>query len=316
MNARPEIAVVVSTKNRERRLASLIESLRGQDLDPERFEVVIVDNASTDGTPALLDYERSAGGLSLRLVGNRVDRGTAASRNAGWRAADAPLIAFTDDDCELDSGWLRTLLEAANRHPGALLQGRTEPIPRERTALGPFSRTKKVTSLGPFYETCNIAYPRELLERLGGFDAEAFPGWGGEDTDLAWRALAEGADAVFVPEALAYHAVNQLGPAGTLRLALGWSDAMGVLPRHPGIRRHLHHRFFWKRSHELFLFAVLGALLARRVPPAALLAVPYLRQLRGRAAGNPELIAFLPMNDALEMVAAARGGIRHRTPII
>lgn len=316
MSTAPAIGVVVTTKNREGRLASLLETLRRQDLEPAQYEVVVVDNASTDGTAALLERERHAGGLRLRAIFNTVDRGTAASRNAGWRAAEAPLIAFTDDDCELDPGWLSALLGAGDRHPGALLQGRTEPIPRERPSLGPFSRTKRVSSLGPYFETCNIAYPRDLLERLEGFDAEAFPGWGGEDTDLGWRALARGADAVFVDSALAYHAVNQLGAIGTLRLALGWSDAMGVLARHPGMRRHLHRRLFWKRSHELFLAAALGGLLARRLPPAVLLAIPYLRQLRARAGGNNALVAYLVVNDGLEIISAARGGIRHRTPIL
>ncbi len=316
MKATPAIAVVVTTKNRERRLAALLESLRRQELEPEQYEVVVVDNASTDGTAELLERERRADGLRLRAIVNRVDRGTAASRNAGWRAAEAPLIAFTDDDCELDPGWLRALLEAGDRHPGAMLQGRTEPIPRERPSLGPFSRTKRVTSLGPYFETCNIAYPRNLLERLGGFDAQAFAGWGGEDTDLAWRGLAQGADAIFVPSALAYHAVNQLGAVGTLRLALGWSDAMGVLARHPGMRRHLHRRLFWKRSHELFLIAAVGGILARRFPPAALLVIPYLRQLRARAARNDALIPYLVVHDAFEIVSAVRGGVRHRTPVL
>jgi glycosyltransferase involved in cell wall biosynthesis len=307
---------VVTTKNREERLGALLRSLRSQDMESARFEVIVVDNASSDGTAALLEREAAFGELQLRPVHTDTDRGTGASRNLGWKASRAPLVAFTDDDCELAPDWLTNLIRAAVRNPGAVLQGRTEPIPRERGALGPLSRTKEVTSLGPYFETCNIAYPRELLERLGGFDAEAFPTWGGEDTDLAWRALAEGNDAVFVDDARAYHAVNQLGLRGGIRLALGWSDAMGVLARHPGMRRHVHRRIFWKRSHEQLLAATAGTLLARRFPIALLLAAPYLRSLAARTLGRPWLMPYFAVMDAFEVFAAVRGGLRNRTFII
>jgi len=312
----PIVSVVVTTQNRSERLAALLRTLRQQDLPTARFEVIIVDNASSDGTAALLERERSRGGLRLTAVRNETDRGTGAARNLGWREASAPLIAFTDDDCEVTPDWLCALVEAAAENPNAVLQGRTEPIERERSALGPLARTKHVTSLGPFFETCNIAYSRDVLERLGGFDATAFPTWGGEDTDLAWRALAVGSEAVFVDGARAFHAVNQLGPIGGLRLALGWSDAMGVYARHPGMRRNLHHGVFWRRSHELLIAAAAGAILARRAPLAIVLVLPYVRSLRARSWGRPLLIPYLALQDALEVFAAVRGGIRNRTAVI
>jgi len=314
--ASPSVSVVVTSRNREQRLAALLKTLREQDLDAAEFEVVIVNNASSDGTAAMLERESELGGLQLRPVHNHADRGTGAARNLGWRAARAPLIAFTDDDCEVAPEWLSTLIEAARRHPGAVLQGRTEPILRERSTLGPLSRTKEVTSLGPYFETCNIAYPRELLERLGGFDVDAFPSWGGEDTDLAWRAFAEGAAAIFVDDARAYHAVNQLGLVGNLRLALGWSDAMGVFARHPGMRRHLIRGVFWKGSHQLLLEAAAAALITRRFPLALLFAIPYLRMLRIRTWGRPWLFPFFAAHDALELFATIRGAIRNRTLVV
>jgi glycosyltransferase involved in cell wall biosynthesis len=312
----PAVSVVLTTKNRAGRLEALIGSLREQELDPSQFEVVVVDNASGDGTAELLQREQEAGPLQLRSVHCDIDRGTAASRNLGWRAARGSLIAFTDDDCELAPDWLTTLLDAARRHPGAILQGRTEPIERERALLSPLARTKEVTELGPYYETCNIAYPRELLERLGGFDADAFPGWGGEDTDLAWRALDSGIEAVFVDGARAYHAVNVLGAHGTLRLALGWSDSMRVLARHPSMRRHLHRWIFLKRSHQDLLLAAAGLILRRRSALALLLVLPYLRLLRMRTVGRPWLAPMMILYDALEMFAAVRGGIKARTPVL
>jgi GT2 family glycosyltransferase len=316
IDATPAISVVVASRNRVHRLAALLQTLRNQDLDVAEFEVVIVDDASSDDTAPLLQRERNTHELQLQVIHNEIRQGAAAARNLGWQAARAPLIAFTDDDCEVAPDWLSTLIEAARSHPGAVLQGRTEPILRERSALAPLSRTKEVVALGPYFETCNIAYPRELLERLSGFDVEAFPTLMGEDTDLAWRAFNEGAGAVFIDQARVYHAVNQLGPMGNLRLALGWSEAMAVFARHPGMRRHLHWGVFWKRSHQLLLGATAGALLARRFPLALFLVVPYLRLLRTRAWGRPWLVPFFAAHDALELYATVRGGIRSRTLVI
>ena len=72
------------------------------------------------------------------------------------------------------------------------------------------------TAFDPAFQTCNIFYPRAILERVGGFDIEAFGRvHGGEDSDLAWRAIKSGAAAVFADGALVHHAVNELGPAGS-----------------------------------------------------------------------------------------------------
>ncbi|MFL5906679.1 MAG: glycosyltransferase family 2 protein [Solirubrobacterales bacterium] len=317
MNATPEVSVVVATRDRRSRLTALLRSLREQDLDPERFEVVMVDDGSRDDTNGVLEAEREAGRLRLRAISNPESRGPAAARNVGWQAAAAPLVAFTDDDCEVDSDWLPALLEAAERAPGAILQGRTEPIPRERALAGPYSRTLEITTLGPFFQTCNIAYPREILERLGGFEETVFRRPVGEDTDLAWRALSEGDEIVFVGGARVYHAVNQLGAVGKLRLALKWSDSMAVFARHPGMRTYLHRRFFWKPSHRHFLRAALGVALASRFPPAILLAYPYLRQVHRRAAGDGALVqGYLVLYDGVEIYAVVRGALRHRVLIL
>ena len=80
------------------------------------------------------------------------------------------------------------------------MQGPTLPIPRERERLGPFARTRSITEPGPWFETCNIVYEAELLERLDGFD-EAFAEALGEDTDLGWRAVGLGAEHVWAEDA-------------------------------------------------------------------------------------------------------------------
>jgi GT2 family glycosyltransferase len=309
------VSVVVVTRNRSRMLESLLRSLDAQTLEPSRFEVVVVDDGSTDDTAALL--ERLVGTTPYELrVFTQAAAGIPAARNRGWREAATPLVAFTDDDCVATPGWLEELVEASTGSDDMVAQGRTEVAAEEEGSIGPFSRVLEITEPNSYYATCNILYPRELLERLGGFD-EGF--LTGEDADLGWRAKSAGADYRFVPEAVVNHAVVDLGPLGKLRWAFRWSHAMRNLQDHPELRRSLTWGLFWKRSHALLALAIAGALVARRFAPAALLALPYLRSLRARClveGYSPAYVPYLALYDMAEVLAAARGAVRYRVPVL
>jgi glycosyltransferase involved in cell wall biosynthesis len=302
------VSVVVATRDRAERLAALLESLDAQTF--QDFDLVVVDDGSVDGTGEAL-----AGVPSIR---HERPLGPSASRNAGWRAAESPYVAFIDDDCVASPGWLEALVAAA--HPRAVVQGPVEPMPSERDRLGPFSRSLWVERLGPWFQAANVLYPRALLERLGGFDADAFP-HAGEDCDLAWRAFAEGAEAVWAPDARVQHAVNELGPVGSLRLAVRWSEAVRLVRRHPQLRGEaLTYGVFWKGSHYL-LFRTLLALALPRLPRLVRLwlAAPYARHLllRGRHDGGGPLAApWYALYDLVELAAVARGAVRSRTLVI
>ena len=142
------IAVVAATHDRSGRLAALLDALRAQTIGTERFEVVIVDDASSDDTRELLADAVQRGDLALTVLRHDSPRGPAAARNAGWRTASAPIVAFTDDDCRPSPGWLeaglRAMAATANGTGEAIVQGLTEPDPREADRLGPFSRSLNV----------------------------------------------------------------------------------------------------------------------------------------------------------------------------
>ena len=315
------IAVVFATHNRAGRLEALLASLGRQTLPAGSFEVVVVDDASSDATPEVLERERLRGQLDLTVLRLDPGEGPAAARNAGWRAATAPYVAFTDDDCRADPRWLEAGLEALESDNGSFVQGRTEPDPDESGLSGPFSRTLSIGRLGPFFQTCNVMYPRELLERVGGFDQQTFTVPGGEDADLAWRAIASGSSAVFAPEARVFHAVSRLGPAGKLRVAWRWHETMRIFALYPELRRaELTYGVFWKGSHYL-LFRLLLALALRRVPRVLRiwLARPYLLHLldRGKVeGGGPALAPYYLLHDLVEMAAAIRGSARYRTLVL
>lgn len=311
----PAISVVVPTHNRRELLAGVLQALESQTIGTANFEAIVVD----DGSVPPLDCNPPPG-LNLQIVRHFVPLGPAAARNSGWRAARGALIAFTDDDCQPADRWLEALVERWSNVPDRVVQGRTEPEPGH--VRDPLSRTMKVRGVNGLYQTCNIAYPRAVLERTGGFD-ESFRHACGEDVDLGLRAKRAGSEAVFASDALVHHAVHKPSLRAMIRHARIWSDAVRVMKRYPELRSMLIHGVFWKRTHPLWLLAVIGvaASLAKRSSVPAMVGVaPYaLHYLRTYAdAGEPHVKALgnLPVHavvDGAEVVTMIEGSARYRT---
>jgi GT2 family glycosyltransferase len=256
-------------------------------------------------------------GLTLRYERHRLTRGPGGGRNTGWRLARAPLIAFTDDDCRPEPGWLSAALATAREHPGAVIQGPTRPDPAELGLDRVLSHTVSVERLGPYYETSNVCYPRELLEALGGFDESFGLMPAGEDTDLALRAIERGAEAVFAPDAVVLHSVERVGLRAKLRVSARWGPAVRVLALHPRARGELYRGVFWNVWHYLLwrsLLAIAGPAWLRR-----LIVARHLISLRKRArelGGGDWAIPILLLDDAVECVAIARAALRYRTFVL
>ena len=142
------LSVVCSTYSRSARLASLLQGIEAQTLDPAEYEVIIVNNGSQDDTARLLAEFGAHTKLNLRTVTLEPNRGAAGGRNAGWRSATAPIVAFTDDDCVPDAGWLRAGLAVMQSTGAAIVCGQTQPNPAQRSNEGPWSRTQTVNSAG------------------------------------------------------------------------------------------------------------------------------------------------------------------------
>jgi GT2 family glycosyltransferase len=307
----------MATHERPQRLARALAALRAQTIPGDAYELVVVDDGSgADTAEVLRSHQASGDAPALSVLRQDPARGPAAARNLGWRSARAPLIAFTDDDCEATPRWLSELLAVAAANPGAIVQGPTLPNPDEADDGGDFPRTLSRTALGPWFETANMLYPREVLDRVRGFDEEAFSGPGGEDTDLAWKAIQAGAPAAWAPGATVYHAVTRLGPIGSLRNAWRWDETMLCFKRHPELRSELVGGVFWTQAHVWLALALLGALLPGLPRPVrVLLAWPYARRLyAGRR--TPALAPFRLALDLVETVTCLRGALRYRVLVL
>lgn len=313
-----DVTVVIPTYDRETRLAFALEALAEQTLEKERFEVIVVRAPGGARGP----LTEAPPDLEVTFLRSEV-AGPAAQRNVGWRAARGRLIAFTDDDCRPEPDWLEHLL-AAEAGEDAILQGKTIADPDERHLFLGFARTMEIERFDPWAPTCNIAYPRALLERVNGFDESFADAWG-EDTDLALRAIGAGGEQRFIENAVVRHAVlpRRLGQA--LGDAVRRSDIHIVVARHPQQREALDMGLFTKRRHAWVLLGFAGLAFARRNPVVALLAwVPYLHTYRpgpGWTVGRTLwwLAVVMPRRlllDSTHVGAMAVSSIRHRTPVI
>ena len=284
----------------------------------DRFDVVVIDDGSRDGSRELLEEAERGGRLRLRHAVQPESAGPAAARNRGWRMATTPLIAFTDDDCVATPGWLEALVQAAGDGDNVIVQGPTRPNPEELEKLSAYAKTVNVGGPTPHFETCNVLYPRAVLELVGGFD-ERYPAPAGEDSDLGIRSLQAGALRAFAEDAVVDHAVHERKPIEGIRDALLATAGVQSYKANPALREHLTHGIFYDRSHPLLLQAAYALALSRRVPAAAAFAAPYAFNLRSRCRaagvsleGAPYYVAY----DVVQLFATVRGAIRHRTLIV
>lgn len=304
------------------RLRWLLNALQEQTLDRGRWEAVVVhDYGAATAERVIERHPLSAAGVLRHIAITPGTGSPARQRNLGWRDARAELVAFTDDDCRPEPGWLEELLAAAGSAPGALVQGATRPEPHEAAILSaPHVRTLLIEPVNAYRQTCNMLYPRALLERLEGFDERAIAG---EDVGLSLRALHAGATIVPAPRAVVNHAIESHTLPGIVRQNLKWRHLAYLAKSHPEVRRGFPLGVFWDREHLLTATAMCGALGAWRHPAALALAAPYVahasrrrgRGKRARAIATAE-IPGQAVRQAAEVVGLAAGGIRHRTLIL
>jgi glycosyltransferase involved in cell wall biosynthesis len=199
--AQGPVSVVVATRNRPQRLRACLAAITTTLRDGD--ELLVVDSAST--TRETLAVAEAAGARILRLEAPGASR----ARNAGWKAARHRRIAFTDDDCLPQRGWL----DALAGHPHAdFVTGRVEaPAPVDRPVAVKTDAEPAALDASthePLGASNNLLVGRELLECTGGFDERLGPGtWpeSAEDLALFDRLLHAGGRGQYEPAALVLH---------------------------------------------------------------------------------------------------------------
>lgn len=228
MMERPEVSVVVCTLNRCLVLEKCLGSLLAQDVDLERFEIVVVDNGSTDRTREVVErFAGSQEGPLLRYVFEE-HPGLSAARNRGWREAAGAIIAYIDDDAVAAPSFVAALIEAfgGETYP-AMVGGKITPLYESvppswlspllhgYLSLQDFGLTSRVYSRREFPYGCNMAMRKDWLERVGGFDEKMIHA---EDKDISRRICEAGGRREYHPSVMVEHMI----PSERLRF-----DAMG-----------------------------------------------------------------------------------------
>jgi len=217
----PLVSVIIANWNGREYLGECLKSLRGQTfLD---FEVIVVDNGSTDGS---VEYIESQFPGFARILRNAENRGFSGGNNQGIKAARGQYIALLNNDAQADQNWLQELVKAAQADPRAgmlaskiYLQGRPRIIDnvghlifrdglnRGRGRLeedhGQFSEKEEVL----FPSGCAALYRREMLEEIGLFDEDFFAY--GDDTDIGLKGRLAGWKCFYIPQAVVYHRYSQ-----------------------------------------------------------------------------------------------------------
>lgn len=178
-----DVSVVISTYNRADVLPGALESLLQQQAPGVRYEIVVVDNNSTDSTRAVVESFIARGGQHLRYL-FEPRQGVAYGRNSGIRASRAPIIAFTDDDVTVASDWIATVKRSLDDHPETeCVGGRVQP--RWSRAVPSWLTREHWAPLAlldygdaPFYVnaskrlcliTANAAFRTAVFDRIGMF---------------------------------------------------------------------------------------------------------------------------------------------------
>ena len=196
------VSVVIPAHNAAATLAEQLEALATQQYEGV-WEVVVVDNGSTDGTAELARHYRRR--FEALTVIESARRGHAAPRNAGARAARGQLLAFCDADDVVAPGWLRAMADAARLYDlvGGWLDARPLNDEPTRSWHQPWSRDGLRSWLLPYAVSANLAIWADVLRDLGGWSADYEAG--AEDVELSWRAQLAGYRIGFAPDAVVYY---------------------------------------------------------------------------------------------------------------
>jgi GT2 family glycosyltransferase len=232
------LSICICTFNRADDLAFALENLARLRVPQGRgVEFIIVDNASTDATPALL--KAAAARFPFPFVVLREPaRGSGAAHNCALRYARGEVVAWTDDDCVPAEDWIERILAHFDEDPALdLLTGRVElydpshyPI-TINTSLEPailgLGISENFLILG-----CNLAFRRNLVERIGLYDPRfgaGAPLRAAEDTDFAFRALRKGCLLAYAPDVLLYHNHKRVTDDQVMRLRRNYVYGDGAM---------------------------------------------------------------------------------------
>lgn len=220
-----KVSAVICSYNRARFIIDAVESIFNQDFDKSRYEVIVVDNNSSDNTLQLLaQYQKEHPGYNFRFV-TETRQGVAYNRNRCAQEAQGEIVAYLDDDSKAQDGWLKTITDFFDSHPDVYsIGGKITPyfltgIPDWYSKyffglVGKFDQGPQVKQLTGQRYPCgaNMAFRKKVFNEIGYFNtALGRSGTGllaNEEKDIYMRILQHGNKVFYLPSVEVLHAVE------------------------------------------------------------------------------------------------------------
>jgi glycosyltransferase involved in cell wall biosynthesis len=201
-----KVSVIVPTYNRSAKLAETIESIKRNDFPKSEFEIIIVNDNSSDDTEEIVK-RLVRGCKNIKYLRNAKNLGPAGARNRGIKISRGEFVFFTDDDCIVPKNWIKTYASFFEKHKNvAGIGGLLEPAAKNFIArmemlkdrvLGLKADKIIISRSTPMGFTNNVAYRKEVFNSVGCFN-EKFKIPGGEDPEFKSRAAGK-FDLAFIP---------------------------------------------------------------------------------------------------------------------
>jgi glycosyltransferase involved in cell wall biosynthesis len=218
MSSPPKLTIVLSTYNRCEQVVGAIQSILNQDADPSAFDLIVVDNNSTDRTREIvMELAESARDVTLRYMFEPM-QGVSYARNRAIRGSATPLVAFTDDDVRISSTWVSKIMRTFEEHPDVdFVGGKVLPewdgtpppwlVPRHWAPLALVDYGDAPTTVDARNPIClvtaNLAVRRRVFDRVGVFSPAVQRVKNGigslEDQEILLRAFAAGFRGLYDP---------------------------------------------------------------------------------------------------------------------
>lgn len=243
------VSIIIPTYNRARQLERCLAALLNLDYPPDCMEIIVVDDASSDTTGAVVERfvrECKAKEIALQVVKHERQMGVAMARNSGAEQAHLEVLAFIDSDCVATPGWLKALTPVFEDAAVGAVGGMIRAYERQN-ALGKYedvcsslfmgARPQQVKLEGPltYLPAANFLARRSMWQKVGGFAPLPF----GEDVDFCRRLLLSGSAIRYEPRGVVLHDYRTTLP-GFLKTRISYASAeAALLARHPTERRVL-----------------------------------------------------------------------------
>ncbi len=231
--------IQVCTYNRAALLGRVLEACSDQTIADDVYEVVIVDDGSTDATGEVIEEARRRATCRFTVV-RQSNGGLARARNAGIARAAGERIIFIDDDVLPLPNFVEAHLRAGDRHRDAIVRGGAIEVSDLDDLPPPVWGFRNYS--GNYFWTTNVSVPLGIIRGIGGFD-ESFSEYGWEDIDVGLRLRSAGVRAAFYPSALVYHFKPRPRAASVGRMVAQAQaqarTAVQLVRRHPHWRAYL-----------------------------------------------------------------------------